>query len=212
MISGGSVTHWIGQIKAKAGEEQALEKLRQRYWPYLVRLAHKKRAGVRGGAVDDEDVAQEAFWGFYRSFQAGQLPLLENRQHLFALLTIITARKAATHIEHAGRLKRGAGHVQGESALEFLAGSNADNRGIDQVADSTPGPDEAALLNDEFSHYLNELPDDLRDIAEKFLDGWSNRDIADARDCAVRTIERKLFDRILPRWQRMAADRVNSTE
>ena len=80
MSSSGSVTQWIGQLKA--GEEQALEKLRQRYWPFLVRLAHKKMNGVRPGVVDDEDIAQETFWSFYRSFHAGQLPLVENRQQL----------------------------------------------------------------------------------------------------------------------------------
>jgi hypothetical protein len=40
MSSGGSVTQWIGPFKA--GEEQALEKLRQCNWPNLVGLAHKR--------------------------------------------------------------------------------------------------------------------------------------------------------------------------
>ena len=82
MPSEGTITQWITQLKA--GEEQALEKLRQRYWPFLMRLAQKKLSGVRPGAIDEEGVAQEAFWSFYRSFKAGQLPQLENRQNLFA--------------------------------------------------------------------------------------------------------------------------------
>ena len=206
-MSGGSVTQWIGQLKA--GEEQALEKLRQRYWPYLVGLAHKRLGGARRAELEDEDVAQEAFAGFYRRFQDGQLPRLENRQHLFALLTIITARKAATHLEREGRLKRGAGQVQGESALEFLANSSAPARGIEQVADSANSPAEQALLNDQYSHFVSAVPDELREIAEQFLAGRSNSEIAESRGCAVRTVERKLKDFIFPQWQRMAADSVN---
>jgi RNA polymerase sigma factor (sigma-70 family) len=210
MLSGGSVTQWIGQLKA--GEGQALEKLRQRYWPYLVGLAHKKLGGTRRAELEDEDVAQEAFVGFYRQFQAGQLPCFENRQHLFALLTIITARKAATHLEREGRLKRGAGQVQGESALEYLAHSSTAARGLDQVADSANSPAEQALLNDQYSHFVNALPEALRDIAEQFLAGRSNHEIAESRGCAVRTVERKLKDFILPHWQRLAADSVNVCE
>ena len=210
MGTGGSVTQWIGQFKA--GEEQALEKLRQRYWPYLVRLAHKKLAGVRGGAVDDEDVVQEAFWSFYRSFRKGRLPVLENRQHVLALLTIITVHQAANHREREGCVKRGAGRVQGESALEFLVGSTSSARGIEQVEDSALAPDEEVVAHDMYSHYVNALPEDLRHIAEQYLANRPLDAIARAKRCSVSTVRRKIKSFILPQWQRMAADSVNSEE
>jgi DNA-directed RNA polymerase specialized sigma24 family protein len=96
MRSAGSVTCWIQELKA--GEEQALEQLRQRYWPFLVGLAAKKLRGAGVRATDGEDVAQEAFWGFYRSFKAGRLPRLANRKDVLAVLTIIAVRKAAKAI------------------------------------------------------------------------------------------------------------------
>ena len=135
MSSGGSVTHWIAELKA--GDEAALEKLRRRYWPFLVELAAKKLKGAPRRAADEEDVAQDAFWGFYRSFKNGRFPKLENRYDLLALLTIITARKAAHQIERDGRQKRGGGQERGESALDVLASSHSDARGIEQVA--SPG-------------------------------------------------------------------------
>jgi len=209
MSAGMSVTQWIGQLKA--GEESALERLRQRYWPLLVSLARRKLANVPRLAEDDEDVAQEAFWSFYQSFKNGKLPLFENRQHLLALLTIITARKAATYIEHEGRIKRGGGHVQGESALEHLASSTSNARAIDRVEDPAISPDEEAVARDLYSHYINALPEDLRTIAEQYLANCPKPDIAQAKHCAVRTVERKI-ELILREWQKLAAEGVNSEE
>jgi len=209
MSAGMSVTQWIGRLKA--GEEAALERLRRRYWPLLVSLARKKLAAVPRLVEDDEDVAQDAFWSFYQSFKGGLLPRLENRQHLLALLTIITVRKAASHIEHEGRIKRGGGQIQGESVLECLAASTTDVRGIDRVEDSAVSPAEQAAAIDLYAHYVNALPADLRDVAEQYLANRSNQDIAQARRCAVRTVERKIKI-ILTEWQRMARDSINLDE
>jgi len=204
--AGGSVTQWIGQLKA--GEELALEKLRQRYWPYLVGLARKKLKGTPRRAADEEDVAQEAFWSFYRSFKAGRLPRLESRGDLFALLTIITARRAASLVEREGRLKRGGGHVRGESALEALSSSSPDGCGIEQVPASGVGPEEQAQANDTYNHFLAALDEPNRDIAEMWLAGWSHRQIAQTKQCAVRTIDRKVRI-ILDEWQKVATDSVD---
>ena len=125
-----------------------------------------------------------------------------------ALLTLITAHQAANHREREHAIKRGAGRVQGESALEHLAGVTANARGIEQVEDSTLGPDEAAVANDLYSHYINALSEDLRDIAEQYLANRSMEDIAKTKCCAISTVRRKINNFILPKWQKMAADSV----
>ena len=153
-------------------------------------------------------MAQDAFWGFYRSFKNGRLPKLKNRHDLLALLTIIRARKAAHQIERDRRQKRGGGQERGESALDVLASSHSDARGIEQVASPTLGPDEQVMARDTYEHFVNRLPEDLRLIAEAWLAGSSHREIAKMLNCAVRTVDRKVLI-ILDEWQRLAADSVN---
>ncbi len=210
MSSGGSFTKLISPFKD--GDEQALEMLRQRCWPILVNLAHKKLGGGRRAEMEDEDVAQEAFWGFYRSFKAGKVPRLENRQHLFAVLTLITARKAANRFPRGKNAKQV--RVQGESELKFLAGGGESSSldGLAQIVDSAFGPAEQASLKDLLSRFFDALPDDLRDIAERWYAGCANRDIAAATGWSVQTIRQKIKERILPKWQQVFADSVNSDE
>jgi RNA polymerase sigma factor (sigma-70 family) len=200
----GSVSVWIEQLKA--GEEAALGKLHARYWPYLVGLARRKLGAVPRRATDEEDVAQQAFWGFYQSLRAGRLPRLTNRQQLLALLSHITACQAANQIKHElGVQKRPGGSVRGESALDF-AGDSGDvpARGLEQIADSGISPMEQALLDDCYKHYLSDLPEHLRDFAESYLAGLTYQEIAEHLGCTERTVDRKMAI-ILSRWQRLAA-------
>ncbi len=209
MNSGGSVTHWIAQLKVD--EEAALDKLWKRYWPRLVQLARKKLRGARGPVADEEDVAQEAFVSFYQRFKSGGLPRLNNRVELIALLVVITCRKAASQIEHDMRQKRGGGKLLSESALDILASGGRLGRGIEQVQDNQPSPPELAILKEEYSRYLTGLPDDLRPIAELYLAGYSNDEIAQTIGCVKRTVKRKM-PIIFDHWQAMAEDSVSREE
>ena len=197
MSSGGSVTVWIGQLKA--GEQAALGKLHGRYWPALVAMARKKLRGAAGGAADEEDVAQAAFWSCCRGLREDRVPRLANRHDLLALLTHITACKAVNQIEHEiGAQKRGGGRVQGDSAIDILA------------RDPTPTPLEQAILKDCYRYYLEELPDNLRSFAESYLAGFTHKEIARQLGCVERTVERKI-SRILETWREMATESVEAS-
>lgn len=200
MSSSGSVTAWLGQLKA--GEEAALGRLHTRYWPNLVALARKRLQGVPGRAADEEDVAQEAFWCFYRSLQAGRVPRLANRHDLLALLTHIIACKAIHQIQYEGALKRGGGQVARNAVLDHLVTEHAEAVG-------TRTPLEEAILHDCYAHYVSALPDKLRPFAEGYLSGCTHREIAVQLGCVERTVERKIA-LILETWQAMAADSVVS--
>jgi RNA polymerase sigma factor (sigma-70 family) len=203
MSSGGSVTNWLRQLKA--GDEACLGALYQRYRAFLIGLARKKVKNAPRRAADEEDVAQEAFWAFCRSFRGGSPPILVDRNSLLALLTVITAHEAISQMERERRAKRGGGRVRGESVLESLAGPACHARGTGRT------PQEEAILRDFYQHYLTGLPQNLREFAELYLAGYTYREISEQIGCAERTVERKM-PIILKRWQQMAKESVSSGE
>jgi RNA polymerase sigma factor (sigma-70 family) len=203
MASGGSVSAWIDQLKA--GDEGALARLHARYWPFLVGLARRKLHGAPCRATDEEDVAQQAFWKFYEGLKTGRLPELANRHQLLALLTHIIACRAANQVKHElGVQKRGGGRVRGESALDDPAASGETTRGLEQVEDPGLTPEEIALLQDSYQHYVRALPDKLREFAELYLAGLTHQEIGERMGCSERTVDRKIA-LIMARWQEVAA-------
>ena len=69
--SSGSVTHWIGQLKA--GEHAAAQELWDRYFPRLVGLAHQMLQGTPPRAADEEDMALSAFASLCLGAERGRL-------------------------------------------------------------------------------------------------------------------------------------------
>ncbi len=199
MSLAGSMTMLIRQLKA--GEEEALTRLHARYGPLLIAKARKKLqgAGSTRRAADEEDVVQEAFWSFYLSLKAGKLAKLENRADFLALLTHIVACQAHIQLTHDNAQKRSADLVTGDSVWETLA------------AESEPTPLENALLNDCYHHYLDGLPQTLREVAELYLANLTQTEIAARLNCVPRTVQRKLA-LILERWQEMAASEAYPEE
>jgi RNA polymerase sigma factor (sigma-70 family) len=194
----------IGQMKA--GNEDALSRLHHRYWPMLVAVARARLShGIRRGA-DEEDVAQEAFWSFFRTWKNGQIPRLENRRDLLALLTHIVACRAVNQIKREiGTVKRGAGRVMGESVFD---NADASWHGIDHVSEDAVSPEEQAALNDCYQFYLNRLPESLRGLAEMHLAGMTNKEMAERLGCVERTVERKLA-LLRQRWRELAAESIS---
>jgi DNA-directed RNA polymerase specialized sigma24 family protein len=180
--------------------------LHARYWPMLVEIARRKLRGAPPRAADEEDVAQQAFWSFYHSVRNGNLPKLANRHDLLAVLTHVTACKAINQLEHeVGTLKRGQGHVRGESALDLLAGRSSVGPGLQRVAEDAHTPDEEVLLRDCYEYYLGRLPEPVREVARLHLAGLSNGEIAEKLDCVERTVERKLA-LLRVQWEILAAE------
>ena len=92
MSSSGSVTHWIQLLQA--GEDSAARAIWERYFRRLVGLARAKLRGARCGIGDEEDVALSVLDSFYRGLEEGRFPNLENRDNLWKVLVVITARKS----------------------------------------------------------------------------------------------------------------------
>src|SRR5262252_3193694 len=112
----GSVTLWLALLRA--GDHAAAQELWQRYFRRLVALARQWLRAAPRRAADAEDVALSAFDSFCRNAEAGRFPQLADRDSLWRLLVVLTARKAAHLKRDAGRQKRGGGAAGEEAGLE----------------------------------------------------------------------------------------------
>ena len=184
----GSITQWISGIRE--GRSTAALQLWQRYVERLVRLARQKLRDVPRRAADEEDVVIDAFDSFCRCVRQGRFPRLADRDDLWQVLVMLTARKAADQRKYAQRQRRGLGRNRGESA--FL-GENGEPGGIDRIVGSEPTPEFAELVSEEFRRLLDVLDDEtLRTVAIAKMEGYTNEEIAQRLDVKPRTIERKL--------------------
>jgi RNA polymerase sigma factor (sigma-70 family) len=191
MTSNGSVTLWIGELKE--GNSDAAQQLWERYFRKMVRLARARFRDVPRRAVDEEDVALNAFDSFCRGAAAGRFPQLSDRDNLWPLLVVITVRKVIDARNREKRIKRGGGKVQGESAwLDAFDGSDRDG-GINLVVGDEPTPAFAAEVAERTQRLLDALgSEELRKVAVGKMEGYSNADIAKEMGCAERTVERRL--------------------
>jgi RNA polymerase sigma factor (sigma-70 family) len=178
------VTQWIDGLKAQ-GDGIAVEKIWDRYGAKLLRLARDKLKAKGGNTRigDEEDVVQSAFASFCRRAELGKFPKLNDRDNLWPLLIKITERKAADAAKREKAVKRGSGHVRGESALaDSLSG------GIDPE----PTPELAAQSAEELSRLFAMLDNDtLRLVAIRKMEGYTTEEIATELNCSARTIKQK---------------------
>ncbi len=198
MTSSGSVTHWIQLLQA--GEDSAIRDIWERYFRRLVGLARTKLQ-VRGAArrvADEEDVALSVFDSFCRGLEAGRFPNLEDRDNLWKVLVVLTARKTLRLIQHERRQKRGGGNVLAEADLPPGEDEPAL---LDGIVGHEPNPEFAAQVAEECNRLLDSLGDDtLRSIARWKMEGDTNAEIAGKLGCLERTVERKLRT-IRDRWE-----------
>jgi DNA-directed RNA polymerase specialized sigma24 family protein len=198
---GGSVTCWLGNLKE--GDLAAAQPLWERYFSRLVTVARGKLRRVRrtSAGEDEEDAALSAFNSFCGGIARGRFPQLADRDDLWKLLVVITARKAMAQAQREGRKKRGGGRVVDEAVLfGAVAGDDSSLAGLERIAGDGPTPEFAAMMAEECDRLLDSLDDDsLRQVALSRMEGYTNDEIADQLGCARRTIARRL-DLIRKTW------------
>jgi len=185
----GSVTALVERLKD--GDHEAANQLWKRYYPRLVALARKKLRGACRRVADEEDAVLSALNSFCRRAEEGKFPDLKDRDGLWSLLVLITARKAADLVRDQLREKRGSGLVRGDSALH-PANADFSTQDFDALEADQPTPEEAAILAEEVEKLLGQLQDPrLREAAVWKLEGYSNAEIAARQTCSERTVERR---------------------
>jgi DNA-directed RNA polymerase specialized sigma24 family protein len=185
-----SVALWLQQLTD--GDQTAARHLWERYFHRLVGLARKKLGNFPRRAADEEDVALSAFKSFCRGAEQGRFPDLTERDNLWPLLVVLTARKASDLMAHQMRQKRGGGAVLGESG--FIGPDTSEGpRGIEQVLGQEPTPEFALQVADQYERLLALLDDDqLRSVARWKVEGYTNAEIAGKLGIVERSVERKL--------------------
>jgi len=199
---GGSITRWLGDLKE--GDQAAAQPLWERYFSRLVVVARSKLRRMRRTTADEdeEDAALSAFNSFCAGAAQGKFPKLADRDELWRLLVVITARKAMAQAQRQGRKKRGSGRLIDEAMLfgKDLDGGEGSLAGLERVAAAGPTPEFAAMMAEECQRLLDALnDDDLRQVAISRMEGYNNDEIADQLGCARRTIARRL-DLIRQTW------------
>jgi RNA polymerase sigma factor (sigma-70 family) len=180
MASPGPVTALIAQLEA--GDHEAARPLWERYAPRLLALARKRLQGTSRRVADEEDVALSAFDSLCRAAEQGRFPRLGGRDDLWALLVLITVRKAA---DLANRNRR-------EPVVGPLPADSGEG-GLSQAEGDDPAPGIAAELAEEFRLWLERLADpELRAIAVWKMEGSTNAEVAARLGCSEPTVERRL--------------------
>lgn len=175
MSAPGSITELLRRLAA--GDAEAAQRLWALYFPRLLGLAQRRLAG---NADDAEDVALSALASFFLGAGRGGFPTLQDRDALWGLLTVITARKALDLVARQGRKKRGGGRAPVDQDL-------------DQLAAPQRPPDLEAELAEECQRLIERLGDErLRAVAVWKLEGQTDAEIAQRLGCSVRTVERKV--------------------
>jgi DNA-directed RNA polymerase specialized sigma24 family protein len=182
------VSAWLDQLKD--GDQQAAQKLWERYFRRLVGLARMRLRDAPCRAADEEDVALIAFASFCRGVEEGRFPQLQDRNELWRVLVVLTARKAERLRRHEGQQKRGGLTVGG-----------AGDALLEEIVSREPTPDFAAEVADECRRLLASLNGNLAAVARCKMEGYTNAEIADRLGCSPRTVERKL-ELIRDTWQR----------
>jgi len=189
-MSDGSVSHWLGQLKA--GNEDAARELWGRYFQRLVGLARAKLRGAPKAVADEEDVALSAFDSFCRTAARGRFPDLHDRNDLWQLLMLITERKACDLANYERRQRRGGGKVLDEAALQH-GDASAEDAPLARVLSQEPSPEFALQTAEECRRLLDLLgDDDLRQTALWKMEGYSVEEIATQMGVVPRTVKRWL--------------------
>lgn len=144
-------------------------------------------------------MALSAFDSLWHGVEEGRFPRLEDRDDLWQVLMLITARKAINQIKHEARKKRGEGRVRAASTL-----ANDETEGVffADLISKEPDPAMIAQLIEDRQRLFDALTDEqVRQVAMWKMEGCTNAEIAEKQGCVERTIERRL--RIIRQvWQK----------
>lgn len=176
----GSVTVWIGGLKQ--GDADAAQVIWERYFDKLVQLAAARLRRARGapGFEGEESAALSAIESVCEGARKGQFPKLHDREDLWQVLVMVTARKVGDQLERRAARKRGGGWTARAGLLETTQARE-------------PSPEFAAVCAEECERLLAMLKDETyRKVAIWKMEGFTREEIGQRLNCSIRTVADRL--------------------
>jgi RNA polymerase sigma factor (sigma-70 family) len=195
----GSVTRWITRLQSDdtGDRNEAARLIWQRYFHALLALARDNLRPQIRRRENEEDVLQDMYSSFCRRQRRGEFDLAD-RDQLWGLLVRITLCKVRNTANKHRCQKR---DVDRERAPQSGDEPGALGLDLDGIKERGPGPHEAAVLNEALEQRLDARDDsELRSLALKKLEGWTNAEIAASIGRTERSVKRRL-KRIRECWR-----------
>jgi RNA polymerase sigma-70 factor (ECF subfamily) len=169
--------------RLKNGDPDMASLIFDRYVRQLIGVAAGHLPDVLARKLDPEDVVQSVFHSFFTRHRDGRF-LLEDWDHLWRLLAMLTVRKCGKHVDHFLAARR---DVRRE---KLFAATEPDDMTTPEAV--TPSPLEAILLAETLAIVLGRLPPTPKLIVQLRLEGYTIVEISQKIPCTERTVYRVL--------------------
>jgi len=179
----GSISQFFQQLQLK-GDAQSAKEIWIRFFPRLLGLSGKILSG-RDFPLGAEDAVQDAFFQFFVSVQSGRYSHSMNREDLWRVLCMITVQKSRRQLIRERAAKRGQGLVRLESQMHL---PNGQEFRLDEMIASVPTSEWDLVI----AEMLEQLSDELRDVAILRMAGFTNLQIKESLSCSLRSVERRM--------------------
>lgn len=179
------------------GDEQSLAWLCDNFLPSIEAYSRRRIGNVRRIA-DEQDVATQAIFVFWKGIREGRFTDIETRDDLRRILCGIAFRTAQGHVRRQMAAKRGGPGLRGES----MFARNQDDRGpgLDGFADATTAVESMQAVLGHCEDLLLSLDELDRKIALLKFEGHTHAEIGQELGYSVGHIERRVA-KIKETWQ-----------
>ncbi len=183
-----SITELLHRLENE--ESDAARRIWDRFIHRLIYESRDRLMNLPRRAVDEEDVAAMAFQAFFDGVAQNSFQRLENRDDMWQVLAMLAERRAMDVMRMELADMRGGGKNRGESVFENLLGEDSAAGGIGEMPDLEPEVIDG--FTKETRERLEELEESVREVVMLKLQGYTNEEVSEQLDMALRTVERKL--------------------
>ncbi|CAN5302496.1 ECF-type sigma factor [soil metagenome] len=182
------VSLWINELRQ--ADPVAARKLWTHFVSRLYELGRNKLQPSTRRVYDEEDVALSAFQSFCAGISDGRFPDLHDRESLWHLLLLLTARKISNRQRHDQQQRRDVHRTLSDS---IYTSPNEIPSCFELVNSREPTPEFAAEFVDTCEHLYQSLNDPtLQQVVTLRLEGYTDSDVANRLNCSRRTVQRRL--------------------